>query len=117
MYLLEHDAKELLAAHGIPVPAGCLIESAGAKPALPAGPWIVKGQIAAGGRGKAGIIKKAATPQEVSELACAILGRTINGHTVESVRVEQQVKAAREVYIGFLLDAGSGGIRMILSPS
>jgi len=117
MYLLEHDAKELLAAHGIPVPAGCLIESASAKPTLPAGPWIVKGQIPAGGRGKAGIIKKASTSQEVGEHTRAILGKTVKGHTVESVRVEQQVKAVQEAYIGFLLDAGSGGVRVILSAS
>ncbi len=107
----------MLAAHGIAVPAGCLIESATAKPSLPAGPWIVKGQIAAGGRGKAGIIKKASTPQEVGEHARAILGKTVKGHMVESVRVEQQVKAMQEVYIGFLLDAGSAGVRVILSAS
>ena len=117
MYLLEHDAKELLAAHGIPVPAGCLIEDPSARPALPAGPWIVKGQIAAGGRGKAGIIVKAATPGEVTEQARAIIGRTVKGRTVESVRVEQQVNAEREAYIGLLLDAESGGIRVIVSAS
>ena len=60
MYLLEHDAKEILSAHGIPAPAGVLIENADAinPSALPPGPWIVKGQIAAGGRGKAGIIRQ-----------------------------------------------------------
>ncbi len=117
MYLLEHDAKELLAAHGIPVPAGCLIEDLSAQPALPAGPWIVKGQITAGGRGKAGIIRKAATPREVTEHARAILGKTVKGRTVESVRVEQQVKAVQEIYVGFLLDAGSGGVRVMFSAN
>ncbi|HET9405179.1 MAG TPA: ATP-grasp domain-containing protein [Burkholderiales bacterium] len=117
MYLLEHDAKELLAAHGIPVPAGCLIEHLTAQPALPAGPWIVKGQITAGGRGKAGIIRKAATPREVAEHVLAILGRSVKDRTVESVRVEQQVQAAQEIYIGFLLDAGSGGVRVMLSAN
>jgi succinyl-CoA synthetase beta subunit len=119
MYLLEHDAKQLLAARGIPVPAGSLIEheSAIAATALPPGPWMVKGQIAAGGRGKAGLVRKAVTPQEVSEHARAILGATIKGQVVQSVRVEQQVKAAREAYIGLLLDAASGGVRVILSAS
>lgn len=117
MYLLEHDAKELLAAHGIPVPAGCLIESASAQPALPAGPWVVKGQIAAGGRGKAGIIKLAATPQEVSVHAKGILGAMVKGHTVEAVRIEQQVAHAAEAYVGLLLDAATGGVRVIVSAS
>ncbi len=119
MYLLEHDAKELLARYGIPVPAGCLIESATAvrTASLPPGPWVVKGQIAAGGRGRAGIIRKASSPEEVSDRVRAILGATVKGRAVESARVEQQIKAAREIYIGFLLDAGSGGVRVILSAN
>lgn len=119
MYLLEHDAKELLAKHGIPVPVGRLIgrDATLDLRALPAGPWVVKGQIAAGGRGKAGIIKRAQTLQEVTDHLKAILGATVKGRTVEAVRVEQQVTAAREIYLGFLLDAGSGGIRAILSAS
>jgi succinyl-CoA synthetase beta subunit len=119
MYLLEHDAKELLAARGIPVPAGCLLESAAAARAavLPPGPWVVKGQVAAGGRGKAGLIRKAATPQEVSDHVRALLGAALKGRVVEAVRVEQQVIAAREAYIGFLLDAAAGGVRVILSAS
>ncbi len=119
MYLLEHDAKELLARHGITVPAGRLIgrEETIDRPALPAGPWVVKGQIPAGGRGKAGIIKRAATPQEISGHASAILGATVKGHTVEAVRIEQQVDHTAEAYVGFLLDAASGGVRVIVSSS
>jgi succinyl-CoA synthetase beta subunit len=119
MHLLEHDAKELLAARGIPVPAGRLVENADAVSTitLPPGPWMVKGQIAAGGRGKAGLIRKAATLREVSEQARAILGATLKGRAVASVRVEQQIEAAHEVYIGFLLDAAAGGVRVVLSAS
>ena len=119
MYLLEHDAKELLAARGVAVPAGCLIESAaGARAAtLPAGPWIVKGQIAAGGRGKAGIIRKAASAAEVVSHAREIVGISINGRHVGSVRIERLVGDAREAYLGFLLDPASGGVRVILSAS
>ena len=119
MYLLEHDAKELLARRDVPVPAGCLVESADAlrSAVLPAGPWVVKGQIAAGGRGKAGIIRNAATPDEIHEHASTILGSMVKGQRVASVRVEQQVRGARQAYIGILLDAGSGGVRVILSAS
>jgi len=119
MYLLEHDAKELLAAHGIPVPDGRLISRDATLDlrALPAGPWVVKGQIAAGGRGKAGIIRRAETLRDVADHLDAILGAVVKGRTVEAVRVEQQVKAAREIYVGFLLDAGNGAVRAILSAS
>jgi succinyl-CoA synthetase beta subunit len=117
MYLLEHDAKQLLAARGIPVPAGSLIEHESAIPAtaLPPGPWMVKGQIAAGGRGKAGLIRKAATSQEVGDHVRALLGSSAAGRAIESARVEQQVRNAREAYIGLLLDAAGGGIRVVLS--
>jgi len=117
MYLLEHDAKQLLAARGVPVPAGSLIERASALGAiaLPPGPWMVKGQIAAGGRGKAGLIRKAATAQEVDTHVRALLGSSAMGHVVGSVRIEQQVRGAREAYIGLLLDAAGGGVRVVLS--
>jgi len=119
MYLLEHDAKELLAKFGIAVPAGRLIdhEEAINSAALPAGPWVVKGQIAAGGRGKAGLIQRAKTLQDVSRHAKAILGATVKAHTVEAIRIEQQVAGAHEAYVGFLLDAESGGVRVIVSAS
>ena len=117
MYLLEHDAKQLLAARGIPVPAGSLIEHAGTvnAAALPPGPWMVKGQIAAGGRGKGGLIRSAETLDELMGHVRALLGSTAGGRAVESVRVEQQVTNAREAYIGLLLDAAAGGVRVVLS--
>ncbi len=114
MYLLEHDAKALLAHHGVPTPAGKLLGGLEVGE-LPPGPWVVKGQIAAGGRGKAGIIRRAATPGEVAEHARSMLGRVVRGKRVESVRVEQQVSDAEEVYLGLLLDAAAGGVRVIVS--
>ena len=117
MYLLEHDAKELLAARGIAVPAGCLIEGAAAArtASLPAGPWVVKGQIAAGGRGKAGLIRKAASIAELEAQARHIIGASVKGQRVATARIEQRVSGARETYVGFLIDAASGGVRVIFS--
>jgi succinyl-CoA synthetase beta subunit len=117
MYLLEHDAKELLAAHGIPVPEGRLCEAHANLDdlSLPPGPWIVKGQIAAGGRGKAGIISKAATADEVREIARSMFGRIVGTKRVESVRVEQQVSRADELYFGMLIDAAAGAVRLLVS--
>lgn len=117
MYLHEHDAKELLMRFRVPVPEGCIVGMDAALPAeLPQpGPWVVKGQISAGGRGKAGIIKTAATASEVGAYARAILGRTVKGRRVERVRVERCIAGARELYIGLMLDAGACGVRVILS--
>jgi succinyl-CoA synthetase beta subunit len=115
MYLLEHDAKTLLAGHGVPVPHGELISDPDTFDASAPGPWVVKGQIAAGGRGKAGIIQRAATPEEVVQRTRSMIGRVINGKRIDGVRVEQQVVGAEEAYIGFLVDAAAGGVRMIVS--
>ncbi|MGE5524701.1 MAG: ATP-grasp domain-containing protein [Rhodospirillaceae bacterium] len=117
MYLLEHDAKTLLARHDVRTPLGVIVEHAGEleKTKLPPGPWVVKGQIAAGGRGKAGIIRKAATPEAAAEAAGAILGAAVKGRTVHAVRIEQQVQQAEEAYIALLLDAAAGGVRVIMS--
>ena len=115
MYLLEHDAKELLAAHGVNIPPGVLVTRADQSGPVTPGPWIVKGQIAAGGRGKAGIVRKAATETDARALAAAMLGTVVKGKRVDSVRIEQQVADAHEAYIGFLVDAGAGGVRVIVS--
>ena len=117
MYLIEHDAKTLLDLHDVPTPAGVMLEDAGdvADAALPPGPWVVKGQITAGGRGKAGIIRKAATRPAVVDAAREILGATVKGRKVAAVRVEQQIQGADEAYVALLLDGSSGGVRVILS--
>jgi succinyl-CoA synthetase beta subunit len=117
MYLLEHDAKTLLARHDVTTPAGLIVESAQdiATMELPAGPWVVKGQIAAGGRGKAGIIRKAATREAVARAAGDMLGTIVKGHKVGAVRIERQVQQADEAYVALLLDAAAGGVRVIMS--
>lgn len=115
MYLIEHDAKQLLAQHGIPVPQGCLLTAADQTADLPPGPWIVKGQITAGGRGKAGLIRKAIAIDEVHARTAEILGTQAHGRTIRSVRVEQQVHGASEAYISMLLDPAHAGVRIIMA--
>lgn len=115
MYLLEHDAKQLLARHNIPAPQGCLLTQPTAANALPAGPWVVKGQITAGGRGKAGLIKKADSAADVMARAKDIIGKAAKGRTVNAVRVEQQVQGAGEAYIAMMLDPAAAGVRIIMA--
>jgi succinyl-CoA synthetase beta subunit len=116
MYLLEHDAKTLLAAHGIAVPPGCILENADALPVdLPAGPWVVKAQVSAGGRGKAGLIKKVAQRDEICAIARAMWGTSLKGRVVRSVRIEQQVSEVAEAYVALLLDGAQGAVRVIMA--
>ena len=115
MYLLEHDAKQLLAHHGIPVPQGCMVTDATQLKELPTGPWVVKGQITAGGRGKAGLIKKADTDAEARARTTEIIGKQAKGRTVRAVRIEQQVHGASESYISMMLDPAEAGVRIIMA--
>lgn len=115
MYLLEHDAKQLLSSHGIPSPQGCLLTTPDVSQDLPPGPWVVKAQITVGGRGKAGLIKKAATATEVADKTAEIIGKQIKGRTVRTVRVEQQVHGASEAYLSMLLDPAQAGVRIIMA--
>ncbi len=115
MYLLEHDAKQLLARHHIPAPQGSLLLNSADLNALPPGPWVVKGQITAGGRGKAGLIRTADSAADVSARAAEIIGKTAKGRSVNAVRVEQQVHDAGEAYVSMMLDPAAAGVRIIMA--
>ncbi len=108
MKLHEYQAKQLLARAGIPIPDGRLAttpdEAAAAARELGDGPWVVKAQVHAGGRGKAGGIKLANTPAEARDHARTILGMDIKASRVEKVYVERAAKIARELYLGITLD-------------
>jgi succinyl-CoA synthetase beta subunit len=103
----EHAAKSLvLTPAGIPVPRGilCLSAKEAAMAAAQIGPCVVKAQVPAGKRGKAGGIKLASTPAEAEQAAAQILGMRIGDYTVERLLIEQQAKIAREFYAAVLHD-------------
>jgi succinyl-CoA synthetase beta subunit len=105
--LYEYQAKELFAAHGVPVLAGRTVsapEEAARVAAELGGPVVVKAQVKTGGRGKAGGVKLAATAEEAAERAAAILGMDIKGHRVHEVLVTEACEIAEEYYLSFLLD-------------
>jgi succinyl-CoA synthetase beta subunit len=107
MDLMEYMARDHFAAHGLPVPAGAVAETPDAAEALEVPyPAVVKAQVRAGGRGKAGGIRPAADPAEARAAAEAILGMQIKGHVAERVLVVERVEAAREFYLAVLLDRG-----------
>jgi succinyl-CoA synthetase beta subunit len=115
MMLLEHDAKELLATDGIPVPTGILAAAADvAMPVSLAAPWMVKAQIPVGGRGKAGGIKRAETAAELRHGLGELLGKTLKNQMVRACRVEQCVDGM-EYYLSLSLDPTQGRLRVLLS--
>jgi len=109
--LFEHQAKELFAEYGIPVPAGRVASTQGqaraaaAEFAAAGAPRVVvKAQVKTGGRGKAGGVKLAVGPDEAQAEASRILGMDIKGHSVRKVLVEEASDIAAEYYLSFLLD-------------
>ena len=115
----EHAAKPLLQAAGIAIPRGRVARSAGEAEAAAAAlgvPVMVKAQVPAGKRGKAGGIRRAGDPEAARDAASAILGMEIAGHRVASVLVEEQMQVAAEYYAAVLSDAASKGPLVMFSP-
>jgi len=108
--LFEYQARDIFAAHGVPVLAGEVAETpeqARAAAQRIGGRVVVKAQVKTGGRGKAGGVKLADTAEAAREHAAAILGMDIKGHTVRRVLVSAASDIAEEYYFSFLLDRGN----------
>ncbi|QGN56558.1 ADP-forming succinate--CoA ligase subunit beta [Nostocoides sp. HKS02] len=111
MDLFEYQARDMFEAHGVPVLAGAIATTpeqarAAAEEIGPksGGVTVVKAQVKTGGRGKAGGVKVAKSPEEAEAAATAILGMDIKGHTVGTVMVAQGARIAEEYYFSVLLD-------------
>jgi succinyl-CoA synthetase beta subunit len=107
MNLHEYQAARLFAAHGIRTNPGAVAstpDEAEAAARDAGGTVVVKAQVHTGGRGKAGGVKLARTPEEARAAASAILGLDIRGHTVRKVLVAPAADIAQEFYLGVTLD-------------
>jgi len=105
--LHEYQARDILRRHGIPVTAGEVARTAEEARAIAArfgGKVVVKAQVHAGGRGKAGGVKLARDAAEAGAHAAKILGMTIKGLTVERVLVVPAVDIGSETYVGIVVD-------------
>ncbi len=128
MNLHEYQSKALFFEYGIPVPEGRVAENAEAAAAaareLGGDLWVVKAQAHTGGRGKAGGVKLAHSPEEVAQAAGEMLGMRLvtrqtgpEGLPVNQVLVEQGSDIARELYLGALLDRASSRITFMASAA
>jgi succinyl-CoA synthetase beta subunit len=106
--LFEYQARDVFEKHGVPVLGGIVAttpdEARAAAEKLGGGVVVVKAQVKTGGRGKAGGVKVAKTPQEAYDHAAAILGMDIKGHTVHRVMIAEGADIAEEFYFSVLLD-------------
>jgi succinyl-CoA synthetase beta subunit len=118
MKLHEYQARDILAGYNIPVTGGGvattpeearrIAEQIGAK-------VVVKAQVFVGGRGKAGGVKLADTPEQAEQVAAQILGMNIKGLTVEKVLVAEAIAYEREIYLGVIMDRSSKRIIVMAS--
>jgi len=126
MDIHEYQAKEILAALGVPMPRGGLAyspEQAGYRAReLGGSAWVVKAQIHSGGRGEAGGVKLCRSEEEVRDYAGTLFGRSLvtkqtgaQGKQVYRVWVEGASDIAQELYLGFVLDRKSERIMIVAS--
>ncbi|MEO8621834.1 MAG: ADP-forming succinate--CoA ligase subunit beta [bacterium] len=120
MNIHEYQAKDILRAEGVPIPAGEVATTPEQVEAIATkigGMVVVKAQVHTGGRGKAGGVKLAKTPAEAKEIASKILGMKINGLTVYTVLVTAAADIATEAYVGIILDRATKKPVFMVSPA
>ena len=128
MNLHEYQSKQLFARYGIPVPNGHVAstpeEAAEAARRLGGGVWVVKAQVHAGGRGKAGGVKLAKTVDDVKAAATGMLGQRLTtkqtgpeGLPIHQVYVESGSKIDRELYLSLLLNRDTSHIAFVASQA
>lgn len=118
MIVSEYHAKRLLARYGVATPMGSVARTAAEAAQIAqtlGGAVIVKALIPTGGRGKAGGVRAAASPVEAEAAAAALLGRSLLGHAVDEVLVEQAVRPEQEIYAGVVTNTASGNIDLVVS--
>lgn len=128
MNLHEFQAKQLLQRYGLPTPRGIVAETAenavSAAAELGGEAWVVKAQIHAGGRGKAGGVKVVRSPDAVRNIASSLLGTRLvtiqnapEGQPVNKVLVEETMPIARELYISLLVDRAIERVVIVASSA
>ncbi len=127
MKIHEYQAKELMAAYGLPVPSGIVTDTVegaveAARAYLPDKACVIKAQVHSGGRGKAGGVKLARTAEETEQYARQIIGMQLvtkqtgpAGKTVHKVLVTEAVEAEKEYYLSIAGDNENGGLLIIAS--
>ena len=126
MNLHEYQAKQVFASYGMPVPNNQVVESVDDVPAalekLEGDRWVVKAQVHAGGRGKAGGVKLIDDAAAVSTTVSEMLGSQLvtyqtneDGQPVNQVLIEQGIDIANELYVGMTLDRAQGRVTIMAS--
>ncbi len=117
--ILEHHAKALLRARGLPVPSGFTVQDLEDNqltlpPVDP--PWMIKALVPSGRKGKAGLVRPAATLPQARAIAADLLGREFDGFAVEQVLIEKMESIRKELYVSFTYDNLTRSPVLLFSP-
>ncbi len=118
MKLHEYQSKRIFAQYGVPIPNGEVATTPAEARAIAeqvGKPVVIKSQVLVGGRGKAGGIKLAGTPEDAEKVAAKILGMDIKGLTVQKVLVDEAADIRSEIYLGAVLDRGARKVAIMAS--
>ena len=118
MKLHEYQSKRIFAEYGVPIPDGDIASTPSEAKAIAeriGKAVVIKSQVLVGGRGKAGGIKLAKTPEEAEEVAGRILGMDIKGLTVKKVLVDEAADIRSEIYLGAVLDRSARKVAIMAS--
>ena len=118
MKLHEYQSKRIFAQYGVPIPNGEVATTPAEARAIAeqiGKPVVIKSQVLVGGRGKAGGIKLAGTPDEAEKVAAKILGMDIKGLTVQKVLVDEAADIRSEIYLGAVLDRSARKVAIMAS--
>ncbi len=126
MNLHEYQAKQLLAKYGLPVPKGEVArnveEALAIADRLGTKKWVVKAQVHAGGRGKAGGVKVVSTKDEISQITKELFGKRLvtyqtdaNGQPIHQILIEEPCDIAKELYLGAVIDRSTQRIVFMAS--
>jgi len=116
--LHEYQSKRIFADYGVPIPDGDVAATPSEAKAIAeriGKPVVIKSQVLVGGRGKAGGIKLAQTPDEAEQVAGAILGMDIKGLEVQKVLVDEAADIRAEIYLGAVLDRSARKVAIMAS--
>ena len=128
MHLHEYQSKQLFADYGIPVPPGkpahSIQEALANASAVKGSGWIVKAQVHAGGRGKAGGVRIATSREQLEHIVLTMLGKRLvtkqsgpQGQPVSCVLIEATTDIAREIYLAMLVDRAARRVAIMASPA
>lgn len=120
MNLHEYQAKRLFEEHGVPIPKGKVAATADQAREIArelGGQVVVKSQVLTGGRGKAGGVKLASSPDEAEKVAGRILGMEIRGYKVRKVLVDEAADIRDEIYLAMLIDRSRRRSMMMASAA